>query len=78
MNILFLTITQLEDINAGGIYPDLLKFFHEQNHNIYVVSPRERKYNLETEFFEKDKVKHLAVKLAISQKLSLLKRESQQ
>jgi|BioPla2DNA2_1021312.scaffolds.fasta_scaffold10870_4 hypothetical protein len=35
MNILFLTITQLEDINAGGIYPDLLKFFHEQNHNIY-------------------------------------------
>lgn len=63
MNILFLTITQLEDINAGGIYPDLLKFFHEQNHNIYVVSPRERKYNLETEFFEKDKVKHLAVKI---------------
>jgi L-rhamnose mutarotase len=42
MNILFLTITQLEDINAGGIYPDLLKFFHEQNHNIYMLFLREK------------------------------------
>ncbi len=63
MNILFLTITQLENINEGGLYPDLLKIFHEKNHNIYVVSPRERRLNLETEFFDKDNVKHLAVKI---------------
>ena len=41
MNILFLTITQLEDINAGGIYPDLLKFFMNKI-TIYMLFLREK------------------------------------
>ncbi len=63
MNILFLTITQLENIKKRGLYSDLLHVFYENKHNLYIVSAREKRLNLETEFSNIDNVKYLKVKV---------------
>lgn len=43
MNILFLTLAEISDFNQTGIYPDLINEFADNGHNIYVVSPCEKK-----------------------------------
>lgn len=53
MNILFYTIGRLADINTPGIYTDLLRKFNSEGHSVYIISARERKLNLPTEYSEK-------------------------
>lgn len=43
MNILFLTLYQIDNINNRGIYEDLLREFIKNNHHVYAVSPTERR-----------------------------------
>ncbi len=43
MNILFLTLIEINDFNQTGIYPDLIKEFANHGHDIYVISSCERK-----------------------------------
>lgn len=43
MNILFLTLVQINSVNERGIYTDLLRKFKEEGHNVCVVSPIERR-----------------------------------
>ncbi len=43
MNILFLTLMEINDFSQTGIYPDLINEFSENGHDIYVVSPCEEK-----------------------------------
>ena len=38
MNILFLTILRFESVEKKGLYPDLLRTFKKNGHNIYVIS----------------------------------------
>lgn len=47
MNILFLTLGSFEK-NSRGIYMDLLLELKNQGHNIYVISPLERRYKQKT------------------------------
>lgn len=61
MNILFLTIGRMESIDAHAIYPDLLRQFLNNGHNVYVVSQRERRTGLPTEFISHDNVSMLYV-----------------
>lgn len=49
MNVLFLTIGRMESIEAHGIYPDLLRQFRDDGHQVYVVSQREKRTGLPTE-----------------------------
>ena len=43
MNILFLSIGRLNNIEDKGIYTDLFQAqFRNVGHNVYVVSPREK------------------------------------
>lgn len=39
MNITFLTASNITDTNAGGLYPDLLKTFAENGHDVLVIRP---------------------------------------
>lgn len=48
MNILFLTLYRIEDIHNRGIYEDLLREFMKQGHNVYIVSPTERRFREKT------------------------------
>jgi len=62
MNILFISTGNLEDFNRNGMYVDLLKEFKKNGHNLYVLSTREKKYNLPTVMEKIEGVHFLKVK----------------
>lgn len=49
MNILFLTLFNIDDINERGIYNDLLRKFADEGHKVFAISPNERRLNKGTE-----------------------------
>lgn len=63
MNVLFLSIsTAISDINNRGIYPDLLRYFANQSHNVYIVCPFERRTKKDTGLSISGNVSVLGVK----------------
>lgn len=42
MNIIFLTIGRITDIDERWIYNELMRHFRNEGHNVYIVTPRER------------------------------------
>ena len=53
MRIIFLTIIDIKNIDERGIYQDLLRKFKENGHDIYIVSPSERKQKSQTRLIQK-------------------------
>ncbi len=47
-NILFLTLSMFRSIDEHGIYADLMREFVKNGHDVYIVSPVERRYGLVT------------------------------
>lgn len=43
MNIVFITLAGIADVDQRGIYPDLIRHFIDSGHHVSVVSPIERK-----------------------------------
>ena len=74
MNILFLSLGRIENINDSGIYTDLLRKFRDEGHNISIVTPRERKYNLPTVKESKNGVTFLKVKIGNIQKVNFIEK----
>lgn len=62
MNILFLTIGRMESIEAHSIYADLLRCFRNNGHEIYTISPYEKRLGLETELITEKHAHLLHVK----------------
>ena len=52
MNVLFLSLVLINSIEEKGIYTDLLREFRNNGHNVYVISPHERRLKLPTEYVE--------------------------
>lgn len=48
MNILFLTLAKISTLRERGIYHDLMREFSSHNHNVYIVSPIERREGQKT------------------------------
>ena len=63
MNILFLSIGSLNSIEDKGIYSDLLRQFRDHGHQVYVVSPREKRLKKPTEYIKKNGVHFLKVRI---------------
>ena len=63
MNILFLTTGRLDSIEQHAIYPDLLRCFRDNGHNVYTVSSYEKRNGKETELVEDHGVYMLHVKI---------------
>jgi len=74
MNILFLTITHITDLNASGIYTDLMREFRDQGHEVYIVSPIERKYKSPTFLKKEDGIILLKVKTFNLQKTNFIEK----
>lgn len=74
MNILFLTVTKIDDINSRGIYTDLLRLFINRRHQVYIVSPIERRFNTDTHLIEKDNHEILKVKTLNIQKTNFIEK----
>ncbi len=74
MNILFLTLYNIESLHNRGIYEDLLREFSKQQHKVYVVSPTERRYNSDTALFTDDNVQILKIKTGNIQKTNIIEK----
>ncbi len=74
MNILFLTISRLTDVNARGIYSDLMRKFVHDGHNVYIVIPFERVLGRKTELFESAGAHILGVKTLNIQKTNVIEK----
>lgn len=68
MNILFLSLLDFESVEEHNIYTDLLRKFRDNGHLIYIVSPMERRKNLETFLIEDGNCKILKLKIGNIQK----------
>lgn len=74
MNILFLTLARIESFNDRGVYTDLLRKFSEIGHNVYVISPIERRYGKKTFIVQDDRGMILNVKSFNIQKANILEK----
>ena len=63
MNILFLTLSKVDDINKRGIYTDLIRELSNMGINVYVANPRQKRENLPTELSKQDNVSILDIKI---------------
>lgn len=74
MNILFLTITKIDDINCRGIYTDLLRHFIKDGHKVFVASPTERRLGKQTHLIEKENHTVLKIRTLNIQKSNFLEK----
>ena len=74
MNIVFLTMSNLCELDTHGIYVDLMRKFCREGHNIYIVSPRERRYGGNTRLYESGGAHFLRVKTLNLQKTNVLEK----
>lgn len=63
MNIVFLTIGRVNNIEDHAIYTDLLRCFRDNGHGVYIVGPNEKRNGKGTELFEENGVNILRVKV---------------
>lgn len=62
MNILFLTLSRINSIEEKGLYQGLLRKFRNEGHNVYIVSPLERRMKMNTHLVQEKGVVVLNVK----------------
>lgn len=74
MNVIFLTMSMMRSVRGRGIYTDLMRKFRDEGHQVYVVSPAERRNKLSTQVIESDGVKILLVKTLNVQKTSIMEK----
>ncbi len=49
MNILFLSIGGLSNLGENAVYPDLLRYFRDNGHSVFIVCQREKRTGLPTQ-----------------------------
>jgi hypothetical protein len=74
MNIVFLTLVEINSIEERGIYQDLLRKFRNERHNITIITPVERRRNISTNLKQKEGVSILQVKTLNIQKTNKLEK----
>ena len=74
MKVIFISIDIIDDLDQPGIYHDLLRKFKENNHEVYVVSPYERRFNRKTSFKRKQNVSFLNIWTPNIQKSGLIEK----
>ncbi|MBS1571753.1 MAG: glycosyltransferase family 4 protein [Bacteroidetes bacterium] len=74
MNIIFLTLVEINSIEERGIYQDLLRKFRNEGHKVTIVTPVERRKRIATNFQEKEGVSILQVKTFNIQKTNVFEK----
>lgn len=62
MNVLFMTIGKMDDIEEHTIYCDLLRYFRDAGHSVYTISPYEKRTGLQTAYEGKNGIHMLHVR----------------
>lgn len=74
MNVIFLTLVRISNIEERGIYQDLMRKFRDEGHQVYIVTPCERRLGLETTLTDNNGVKILNVKTLNIQKTNIVEK----
>ena len=74
MNVIFLTLDRFLNINDREISEDLMRKFRKEGHNVYVVVPRERRFDLTTKLEVQGGVNILGVKTLNIQKTNFIEK----
>lgn len=74
MNIIFLTLVRLTDVEGHGIYEDLMRKFRDEGHQVYIVCSSERRMGQETNLTEISGVKILYVRTLNIQKTNIVEK----
>ena len=74
MNVLFLTMVKINTLDERGIYTDLLRKFRSEGHNVYVVTPFERRENKKTAVKQENGAKILGVRTFNMQKTNVVEK----
>lgn len=74
INILFLSLLDFDSLEERNIYTDLLRTFHQKGHNLYVISPVERRKKQPTKIIENGNVSILKLRIGNTQKTNLLEK----
>lgn len=75
MNILFLTMsTAVKNIQASGIYNDLMRKFRDEGHSVYIIYPNERRSGLPTTLVNENGVQCLGVRTLNVQKANVIEK----
>jgi glycosyltransferase involved in cell wall biosynthesis len=72
MKILFLTLLDFNTFNERNIYTDLLREFMRKGHEVYCISPVEKRNNIETHFEENGHL--LKLRIGNTQKTNILEK----
>ena len=72
MNLLFLTLLDFNSYNERNIYCDLLREFKKNGHNVYCISPTERRNGIDTHFEENGCI--LKLKIGNTQKTNIIEK----
>ena len=70
MKIIFLTLLDFYSYSENNIYCDLLREFIKDGHDVYCISPTERRYKRNTHFEENGHL--LKLKIGNTQKTNIL------
>lgn len=74
MNIIFMTLAPITDIEERGIYHDLMRKFRDEGHSVYIVKSAERRLGQDTSLVESHGVKILNVKTLNVQKTNIVEK----
>ncbi|WP_203363369.1 glycosyltransferase family 4 protein [Bacillus sp. REN10] len=74
MNVLFLTLASIEDIQERGIYTDLIRELAYRGIHMHVVTPREKRKNLPTELVKEGYISLLKVKTGNITKTNMIEK----
>lgn len=74
MKVIFLTMSNLTEVDTHGIYQDLMRKFREEGNEVYIVSPRERRTGEKTSLYETCGVRILGVRTLNLQKTNAIEK----
>jgi len=74
MKIIFLTLVKIQNIEERGIYTDLLRKFRDEGHEVFIVSPLERRDKKSTVLLKEGNVQLLNVKTFNLQKTNIIEK----
>lgn len=74
MNILFLTLLDFASIEERGIYTDLLREFVKNQHNVYVISPIEKRKKQKTNIIHEENASILKLRIGNIQKTNIIEK----
>jgi glycosyltransferase involved in cell wall biosynthesis len=74
MNVVFMTLAPISDIEERGIYHDLMRRFRNAGHQVFIVKSAERRLGLKTSLVDSHGVKILNVKTLNVQKTNIVEK----